>query len=116
MEIDYISLGKKIRQERVNKNLTLEQLAEILGLSASYMGLIERGQRGISIETLYKLANIFNVSTDYLLFSDKYDKEDKERLMHNFLQKQILNLTDQYSKKDLEFIIDFLKLKNKYNR
>lgn len=91
-------------------------MAEILNLSASYMGLIERGQRGISIETLYKFSTIFNVSTDYLLFAEDEGKGQLLESVTNSHQKHILSLTQQYSEKEFIFLIEFIKLKNKYDR
>ncbi len=114
MDIDYIALGKKIRQERIKKNLTIEELAEILGLSPSYMGLIERGQRGISIETLCKLSNVFKVSTDYLLFSMMNDANNVDDSSSTYYQNQIIALTNQYSEHDFDFLIEFIRIKNKY--
>lgn len=115
MDINYTSLGKKIRRERLKKNLTIEQLAEILGLSASYMGLIERGQRGISIETLCKLSNIFKVSTDYLLFSKDYNENNINTRLLNLFQEEIIDLTGECSKKNLRFIVEFIKLLKQHN-
>ena len=42
--MDYIYLGKRIREERLKKHLTQEQLAEYSDISLSYMGQIERGE------------------------------------------------------------------------
>ncbi|SET28996.1 DNA-binding transcriptional regulator, XRE-family HTH domain [Natronincola peptidivorans] len=113
--INYISIGKKIRQERMMRNFTLEQLAEILDLSPSYMGLIERGQRGISIETLCKLSIAFNVSTDYLLFSNDIEEVAKNNVIKDILHQKILSYIDKYSEEDLKFLLEFLQLKSKYD-
>ena len=63
----YISLGKRIREERLKLNLTQEQLAEYADISASYMGQIERGERKVTLDTLIKVTNKLRVSIDYLL-------------------------------------------------
>lgn len=115
MEIDYRSIGKKIRKERVIRNLTLEQLAEILDLSPSYMGLIERGQRGISIETLYKLAVTFNVTTDYLIASDDDEDTFDDTFSYNVLYQKILAHIKKYSIEELKFLLEFIELKNKHD-
>lgn len=65
--MDYISLGKRIREERLKLNLTQEQLAEYADISASYMGQIERGERKVTLDTLIKITNKLRVSIDYLL-------------------------------------------------
>jgi len=50
--MDYISLGKRIREERLKLNLTQEKLAEEVGLSTAYIGQIERGERSLTLEKL----------------------------------------------------------------
>jgi transcriptional regulator with XRE-family HTH domain len=69
--VDYRALGEKIRKERNNLQLTQEKLAEKLDISESFLGLIERGERKLSIETLVKVSNELNVSIDYLLFESR---------------------------------------------
>ena len=40
--MDYQALGKRIREERLKLHLTQEKLAEDIGVSNTYIGLIER--------------------------------------------------------------------------
>ena len=42
-------------------------MGEACDLSTSFVGHIERGSRKLSVESLYKIAGVLNVSTDYLL-------------------------------------------------
>ncbi len=65
--MDYIMMGRRIRLYRHQRDLTQEQLAEQVGLSASFMGNIERGSRVASIETLMKLCAALNVTPNELL-------------------------------------------------
>ena len=58
------SLGIRIRQERLNQNLTQEQLAEKLNVSTTYMGYIERGERTLTLSKLIDLANLLDVYID----------------------------------------------------
>lgn len=67
-KLDLKNIGSRIRLQREMLNLSRENLSEISGLSSFYIGQIERGERGMSLDTLVKFSNIFNVSTDYLLF------------------------------------------------
>lgn len=61
------SLGNRIRTERKRLNLTQEQLAECIGVSSTYVGLIERGERSVTLDNLILIANTLHVSIDYLL-------------------------------------------------
>ena len=65
--MNYKLLGSRVREQRMKKGITQEQLAELCNISSSYIGIIERGDKKLSVETLVKVANTLNVSTDYLL-------------------------------------------------
>ena len=65
--IVYKKLGKRIREERLHLRLTQSQLAEDIDISDTYMGAIERGERGLSLDTLVMLAERLGVTVDYLL-------------------------------------------------
>lgn len=43
--MDYVQLGSKVREQRLKKELTQEKLAEKCGISSSYIGIIERGDK-----------------------------------------------------------------------
>ena len=62
-----IELGMRIKRLRVAKGLTQEKLAEALGISAEYVGKIERGKRTPSLDLVIAMAKFFHVSTDYIL-------------------------------------------------
>jgi transcriptional regulator with XRE-family HTH domain len=65
--IDYRALGARIRAERRRREITQEKLAEMVDISVSFMGHVERGGRTLSIETLIKLANVLELSIEYLV-------------------------------------------------
>lgn len=62
-----ISIGKKIRFYREAKKWTQEVFAEKTGLSLTYIGMIERGEKTPKLETFINIANVLEVSTDVLL-------------------------------------------------
>lgn len=65
--VDYRDLGKRVRKLRRQMHLTQDQLAEQLGLSASFLGHIERGTRAASLETVIALCKALHTSPSYLL-------------------------------------------------
>ena len=85
--IDYKLLGARIREERLHLNLTQAQLAEAIDISDTYMGAIERGERGLSLDTLVLLASRLGVTVDFLL-SDSVSDTDTN-IMEQF--KQIID-------------------------
>jgi transcriptional regulator with XRE-family HTH domain len=65
--MNHAAMGARIKARRKELHLTQEQLAELVGLSASFLGHIERGTRIASLETLCALCRALNVSADYLI-------------------------------------------------
>ena len=65
--MDYQDMGLRIRNARRAKEMTQEELADKLGISASFLGHLERGTRVASLETLVALCNELQVSPDHLL-------------------------------------------------
>ena len=84
MTIDYTRLGERIREERLHLRLTQARLAEAVDISDTYMGAIERGERGMSLDTL---ASRLGVTVDYLL-SDSVAETDMN-ILEQF--KQIMD-------------------------
>ena len=82
--MDYIYLGKRIREERLKAHLTQEQLAEFSDISLSYMGQIERGERKVTLETLLRICKCLKVSVDFLL-NDTY-KANEDNIVEQFKQ------------------------------
>lgn len=60
------SLGDYLREQRVNAELSLRQLAEQTGVSNPYLSQIERGLRRPSAEVLQQLAKALRVSAETL--------------------------------------------------
>ena len=60
-------LGARIAALRRDAGLSQSQLAAILKISPSTMGMYEQGRREPSVQTLVDLAKALDVSTDYLL-------------------------------------------------
>ncbi len=60
-------LKKLIRQLRKSNNLTQEDVAEYLHIQRSTYSRYENGTNSVSIDVLCRLADLFNVSTDFLL-------------------------------------------------
>lgn len=60
-------LAERLKYLREHSNLKLKDVALAVGITASAVGSIEHGRRAISIETLIKMANFYEVSTDWLL-------------------------------------------------
>lgn len=62
-----VDLGNTLKTLRIKENITQAQLAQKLGLTKSVISAYETGLRLPSYDVLIHIANIFNVTTDYLL-------------------------------------------------
>lgn len=62
-----LDLSIRLKQLRNGKHLKQEQVADLIGVTKSAVSAYENDLRQPSYETLIRLANLYNVSTDYLL-------------------------------------------------
>lgn len=62
-----IFLGKKIRQEREKMGISQEEFGALAKFHRTYIGMIERGEKNITIFNLKKIANALNVQVKDLI-------------------------------------------------
>lgn len=67
-------VGKRLRAARMARKLTQQRVADILEMTVNAYQKYEQAERFPSLETLVKLADLFNVPTDWLLGRDDYLK------------------------------------------
>lgn len=61
------SFGLHLKQIRLNKNYTQEQLADLSDLDRTYISGVERGFRNISLINIIKLSRALEISPSELL-------------------------------------------------
>jgi len=71
MDNFYKSLGNKIKQLRQQIGMSQEQFSELLKIGRVAVSQIENGSRKIAAEEITKIAKVFNISTDILLYAKK---------------------------------------------
>ncbi len=62
-----IKFGQKVREVRLGRGLSQEQLAELAGVHRTYIGMIERAEKNITLENIEKIAKALNLSVSELL-------------------------------------------------
>lgn len=97
-------LGKNIKRLRLAKNLSQEQLAEIVNLERETISAIEIGRAFTSSEVLAEFANYFNVEASSLLKPDFIHNTDKV----NDLKKDINHLLSDCNDKKLRTIYNII--------
>ncbi|RZJ46029.1 MAG: XRE family transcriptional regulator [Brevundimonas sp.] len=61
------TFGRNVRRQRQDRQVTLEALADQVGLSYSYLGEIERGKRNPTLAVVERLANALKIDPRDLL-------------------------------------------------
>lgn len=107
--MNYELLGAKIRNRRKEKGYTLEQLAERLDVSTTFIGQIERAKGIPSLETLVKIANVLEISTDSLLFGDLNSKSGNSHFI-----RMVAELTETFTSKEKELLLKNIEIINEY--
>src|SRR5690625_8044936 len=64
------AFNKKLENLREKHNLTKKEVSLRLGFTPNVYGAYERGDRSPSLETLVKLADMYNVYLDYIIRED----------------------------------------------
>lgn len=62
-----LTIGGRIRRERILRKFSIDQLAQYLGISASYLGAIERGKRPVTMNVMEKLHDHLGMSFDFII-------------------------------------------------
>jgi transcriptional regulator with XRE-family HTH domain len=57
-----ILFGEKVREERIDQKLSQEELAVKAGLHRTYIGMIERAEKNITLENIKKIADALKIS------------------------------------------------------
>lgn len=60
-------LAKRLKELRIENNYSQYEIADMIGIAQVTYSHYELGKRSVSIQNLVKIAQIYNVSVDYLL-------------------------------------------------
>lgn len=96
------ALQRAIRQERKSKRITYEELAEMLDISPTHIKHIESGHRKPSIEILFEIARVLNLSLDGVVFPKDITQSDLTR-------GKIDRLLDSLDEDFLQFVLTVLE-------
>ena len=101
----------------------MEQSVELLFVSVSYLGLIERNKRSPSLSLLSKMCAVYGVTSDYLLFGKGAKRVQTAEYALEILSEEqyaviikIVNYVNHYNFKQcqLDFLLSSVQLLSDY--
>lgn len=66
-------IGLRVKNIHLNMNMTKQKMADLLGISGQYLGMIERGKGTLSVDKLKILCDMTGLSADYILFGKNFN-------------------------------------------
>ena len=64
-------MNNKLKALRKNSALTQKQIADVIGIDRSTYSYYENGKASPSLEVLVKIAKVFNVTLDYIIYGEE---------------------------------------------
>lgn len=104
------AIGARIRDERLARSLSTDELAKLLGLSPGFIGLIEGGRRGATVYNLHRLAQVFDVPVS-VFFPDESNEHEKksERSLIDVRRAKLSSLVSDLDETEMSHIISAVK-------
>lgn len=75
-DVDFPKIGRRIRKLRTEKNLTQDQLSEMIGCSNNHLSHVETGRNKVSLHLLLQLSYALEVSLDYFLLDTPFARPE----------------------------------------
>ncbi len=99
------NLGRVIQKTRIEKGVSQDNLSEEVGITRTFLSLIENGRRFPSYDTLTNITSILGKDLNSLLIEANLDSYDEDFQLVHLLTK----LIESKDKKKLERLVDFVK-------
>lgn len=62
-----LKFGNKVRIERHKQDMSQEEFSDLVGVHRTYIGMIERGEKNITLENIAKIAKALKIPISKLL-------------------------------------------------
>lgn len=99
--LDYEKLGLHIKELRINRKLTQENLSQMVDCNVSHISNIENNHTKVSLPVLFSIANALDVTIDYLL-APQY--QNCALALDNAILKSLENCTNEKKERILKMI------------
>ncbi|RAV02694.1 helix-turn-helix domain-containing protein [Paenibacillus sp. YN15] len=97
-------VGEQVRKARKLRGITQEKLAELSGVSLSYLSDVERSQRNISLESLGKIIEALRIEPAQLFTDDSIPEDASLNDANDSLRALNILLKDR-EKEDIDFVL-----------
>lgn len=101
MDINYQKLGMRIKKSRENMGLSQESFSEKADLSTTHISNIENGNSKVSLNSILTIANVLNVTVDFLL-------RDSIINQANAVKIDLSHIFDDCSDSESDFLLSLL--------
>lgn len=98
---EIFAFGQTMRKQKKAKNISLEKLSELTGISRRHIINIEKGDANASLEIVVIIMKQLDISLDNIVFSSILDEDQK-------LYREIIIKLMEYSVSDREIIVEML--------
>lgn len=76
-KVDWVNIGMRIRDIRIARGETREDVSDKLELTGKHIEKVENGSRKFSLEKMIRFSEVYDVSLDYLVFGTVSNDVDK---------------------------------------
>lgn len=113
--MDTVEVGKRIKNRRLELNLTQSDIKQKTGISTGNLSDIERGRSAPSASALCELSDVLECSVDYILFGGSRNTDNSKlsdiREQLTPVQELVLSSLLELDPIDQEEILDIIEMK-----
>ena len=103
MAVDYVIIGQRLKNARLEAKLTQQELAEKMNLSVAFISRIERGSSHVNLKRLTEFCSILGISEGDIL-------NGVSNVADNYLTAEFSEILDKCSPKKQKLIYKLSKL------
>lgn len=105
------TVGKRIRELREKQEMTREELANRVDITAKFLYEVENGKKGMSAGNLYKISVALSTSCDYILFG--VHRVDDESRLENLYEDFVKGFNNEQKKAVVKILGSLLEISEK---
>lgn len=108
-----MTFAQRLKVTRKECNLTQDEVAQKLGVTRATYSRYELGQREPNLNAIRELASIFNVSVNFLINTNKYNKDDEL----NKTEQKLIEIFRSLNPQGQDYILQTIDMaKNTYKK